>query len=133
MVGEKIRALRKQKGLSQEAVAEHLHISQSTYARIEKGENSSWAAHLEQLCDFFEVSPEELMKTESLVVNQKHQVGNSYNAHVISHELSEKLITQYEQRMAEKDVLIAELRGRIAENNVLIRELRERLKKQEGK
>jgi len=36
-VGKKIRILRKQKGLSQEQVAEHLHISQSAYARMESG------------------------------------------------------------------------------------------------
>ena len=119
MVGEKIKALRKQKGVSQEAVAEYLHISQSAYARIEKGESSSWATHLEQLCDFFEVSPEELLKTESLIMNENHQGGNFYNASVIHHELSEKLIAQYEARIAEKDALIAELR--------------ERLKKREGK
>ena len=37
IVGSKIKALRKEKGLSQEQVADYLHISQSTYARIENG------------------------------------------------------------------------------------------------
>jgi len=37
VVGAKIKYLRKEKGLSQEQVAEYLHVSQSTYARIENG------------------------------------------------------------------------------------------------
>ena len=40
-VAEKIKRLRKSKGLSQDAVAEKLHISQSAYARIENGERNS--------------------------------------------------------------------------------------------
>ena len=113
MVGEKIKALRKQKGVSQEAVAEYLHISQSAYARIEKGESNSWATHLEQLCDFFEVSPEELLKTDTVVINQNQQGGEFNNAHIMYHELSQKLIAQYEERIAENDVLIRELRERV--------------------
>lgn len=39
-VAEKIKKFRKSKGLSQEIVAEKLHISQSAYARIESGESN---------------------------------------------------------------------------------------------
>ena len=63
-VAEKIKRLRKSKGLSQGAVAEKLHISQSAYARIENGESNSWANHLEKLGEIFEVKPENFLKDD---------------------------------------------------------------------
>ena len=38
IVGEKIKNLRKSKNLSQEEVAEFIHVSQSTYARMENSD-----------------------------------------------------------------------------------------------
>lgn len=46
IVGEKIKNLRKSRNLSQEEVAEFLHVSQSTYARIESGASNSWAGYI---------------------------------------------------------------------------------------
>lgn len=62
IVGKKVFALRKQKGLTQEQVADFIHISQSVYARIENGMGTSWANYIDSLCDFFEIIPEELVK-----------------------------------------------------------------------
>lgn len=66
VVGNKIKALRKQKGLSQEQVADYLHISQSTYARIENGERSSWANYLEPISKLFNIPAEELLKQDNI-------------------------------------------------------------------
>lgn len=41
VIGSKIFELRKSKGWSQEQVAESLQISQSAYARMERGESNS--------------------------------------------------------------------------------------------
>ena len=72
IVGEKIKNLRKSRNLSQEEVAESLHVSQSTYARIESGASNSWAGYILPLCEFFNIQPEELLKTDHIVINNNN-------------------------------------------------------------
>ncbi len=111
-IGNKIKSMRKLKMLSQEQVADYLHISQSTYARIENGDGNSWAIHIKELCDFFEIEPDKLLELDSVIINQNQQGGNSNNAYVIN-QLSEKLILQLEARISEKDLIISELRAKL--------------------
>ncbi len=109
LVGQKLRTLRKDKGLSQEEVADFIHISQSSYARIENGNSNSWSSHINAFCDLFSITPEELLKQDKIIVNQiKHQEGGN-NGYIIN-QLSDKLIEQYEIRIKEKDELITHLK-----------------------
>jgi DNA-binding XRE family transcriptional regulator len=62
-IGKQIKALRKNKGVSQEAVADYLNISQSAYSRIENGDSHSWAFYVEKICIYFQVQPEYLVAT----------------------------------------------------------------------
>ncbi|QOG03550.1 helix-turn-helix domain-containing protein [Flavobacterium sp. MDT1-60] len=64
IVGNNLKMLRKAKNMSQEEVADILKISQSAYARMERGESASWAAHFNRICQAFEIVPEELIKKE---------------------------------------------------------------------
>ena len=115
IVGEKIKNLRKSRNLSQEEVAESLHVSQSTYARIESGASNSWAGYILPLCEFFGIQPEELLKADHIVINNNNtSCENSGNAYVFN-QLSDKLIEQYEKRLAEKDIFIAYLQREIEE------------------
>lgn len=57
IVGEKIKNLRKSKNLSQEEVAEFIHVSQSTYARMENGSSNSWAGYIIPLCNYTAYNP----------------------------------------------------------------------------
>ncbi len=59
MIGDEIKALRKNNGMSQQALADSLGISQSTVAMWESGRNSPGFATLEQLSRLFgsELSP----------------------------------------------------------------------------
>lgn len=111
-IGKKLQELRKQKGLSQEQVAENLSISQPVYARIEGGIGTSWAIYLNTICDFFEIEPEKLVeKTNSLIQENKDQQGGiavNQNTGII--QLSEKLIEQYEERIKELKETIKELK-----------------------
>jgi transcriptional regulator with XRE-family HTH domain len=107
-IGNKLKQLRKQKGLSQEQLSELLHMSQSTYARIENGESNSWSLHLDKITEFFEIKPEELFDEENVVINLNQQGGQFNNAIVIN-LLSEKLIEQYENRIKEQSEIIAKL------------------------
>jgi transcriptional regulator with XRE-family HTH domain len=105
IVAQRIRKLRIDKGISQEQVAKGLCISQPAYARLESGESNTWANHLNKLCELFEIMPEDLVKQDQVVINKEQKGGSSNNAYVIN-QLSEKLIEQYEKRLAEKDEVI---------------------------
>lgn len=96
-IGQKLKQLRKQKGLSQEQVAEFLHISQSAYARIENGESHSWAYHIKKICEIFNITPEELVREEKSVhQTQMDDDDKMASMYPIQH-LADKLIEQYEQ------------------------------------
>ncbi len=114
IVGEKIKNLRKSKNLSQEEVAEFIHVSQSTYARIESGASNSWAGYILPLCELFGIQPEELLKTDHIVINNNN-TSCQYSGGYVVNQLSDKLIEQYEKRLAEKDTLIAYLQKELEE------------------
>ncbi|PKO99387.1 MAG: XRE family transcriptional regulator [Bacteroidetes bacterium HGW-Bacteroidetes-2] len=99
--------------MTQEQVAEHLHISQSAYARMEAGKNTTWANHLETLSQLFQIQPEDLIKTEHTIIGTigtNHGVGY---AEVVN-QLSEKLIEQYEKRIIEKDEHISIIKEQLS-------------------
>jgi DNA-binding XRE family transcriptional regulator len=79
-IGKQIKALRKNKGVSQEEVAEYLNISQSAYSRIENGNSHSWACYVEKICSYFEIKPNHLMDLIPLEKNREINGGgvNSY-------------------------------------------------------
>lgn len=85
-MAEKIRFLRKSKNFSQEEIAEKLYISQSAYARMEKGESNSWANHIVKLSEIYEIMPEELF-----IYHPNNKISDN--------NLSKKLIEQYEARI----------------------------------
>lgn len=64
IVGNKLKKMRQAKEMSQEEVANGLCMSQSAYARIERGESCSWASYINRICEFFQLTPEELVKDE---------------------------------------------------------------------
>ena len=114
IVGEKIKNLRKSRNLSQEEVAEFIHVSQSTYARIESGASNSWAGYILPLCELFGIQPEELLKTDHIVINNNN-TSCQYSGGYVVNQLSDKLIAQYEKRLVEKDTLIAYLQKELEE------------------
>ena len=109
VIGNKLKQLRKNKGMSQEQVADYLHVSQSAYARMENGESHSWASHITEICQVFEISAEELVKNEGVVIgNIGTNNGGGYIQ--IVNQLSEKLMEQYEERIKELKDIIEDLR-----------------------
>lgn len=70
MLGENIRALRKARGLSQQELAERLHVVRQTVSKWEQGLSVPDADMLVRLAECLEVSVEELLgapKPESTV------------------------------------------------------------------
>ncbi|MBP4138087.1 helix-turn-helix transcriptional regulator [Flavobacterium geliluteum] len=102
IIGNRLKFLRRNKGMSQEQVADYLHVSQSAYARMESGESHSWAIHFKEICRLFAVSPEELVKVERVLKEE------NLNPDLIS----VKLIEQYEQRIIELKETIENLKDK---------------------
>ncbi|MBF7091216.1 helix-turn-helix transcriptional regulator [Flavobacterium sp. ALJ2] len=108
-VGNKLKELRKSKNMSQEQVADYLHLSQSAYARIERGESSSWASHANKICEFFEITPEELVTND---MRQDKETTNDLNETLIINQLSDKVVEQYEARIKELKKVIKILKSK---------------------
>ncbi len=113
--------MRKEKNLSQEQVADYLHTSQSTYARMESGKSNSWAIYLVAISELFEIQPEDLICQNLTKTNHTKKNENAIQVH----QLSEKLITQFEKRIADKEAMIQLLQ----KTNSRLLELVERLKR----
>lgn len=118
-IANKLKRLRKQHGFSQEQVADHLHITQSTYGRMENGETNSWVSYIESICKLYNIELKDLLQPYNVVINNiKDTKGAIFNNGTINF-LSEKLVELYENRLKEKDALINELKNRIKEDTNL--------------
>lgn len=106
-VGNKLKQLRKSKEMSQEQVADYLHLSQSAYARIERGESNSWASYANKICEFFKITPEELVTND---IRQDKETTNDLNETLIINQLSDKVVEQYEVRIKELKKTIKDLK-----------------------
>jgi transcriptional regulator with XRE-family HTH domain len=103
VVGNKLKILRKNKNMSQEEVADCLHISQSAYARMESGESHSWANHILTICKIYGITPEDLLKVD-LSSKGVSSINNE-------NQISGQIIEQYEERIKELKKVIKELKN----------------------
>ncbi len=117
LVGRKLRNFREKKGISQEEMADRLHISRSAYGRIENGETNSWSNHIPIICKEFGIEPEDLLKgidslnqtntdSSSAVQNYTNQ-----DTHITINHLSEKVVELYEKRIQELEQNLEEKRN----------------------
>ncbi|MDO5356004.1 MAG: helix-turn-helix transcriptional regulator [Conchiformibius sp.] len=66
---EKIRSIREQNQLSQEQMAEKMNMSQSGYAKIERGETRLHLDKLEQIAQIFNIDVLELVSDQDRAVS----------------------------------------------------------------
>lgn len=71
---EKLRALREDNDLTQQAVAQYLGTSQTMYARYERGASELPLRHLSALCQFYNVSADDLL---GLRIDKTRPVGQA--------------------------------------------------------
>jgi transcriptional regulator with XRE-family HTH domain len=113
MVGQRIKALRVKKGVSQEYLAETLGLTQSTLARIEQGKAKLAASLLPDVCKTLEVELEDIFTSEKVCIE-----NNTFNDSSMLNGYVGKLIVDqkelYEKLLAEKDRVIALLEERLA-------------------
>ncbi|WP_143885296.1 helix-turn-helix domain-containing protein [Chryseobacterium binzhouense] len=98
-IGKRIRTFRENKGFSQEELAEKLHISRSTYQRIENGETNSWINHIENICHSLEVNLDDILKPEEgyTQINKENSTNENSSNNMIQNQtnnynISEKML-----------------------------------------
>lgn len=60
-LGKRLKAMRKEAGMTQDAFADHLGMSKSAYVGYEHGWHAMNAWQLRQLCEAMDVSADELL------------------------------------------------------------------------
>lgn len=125
---EKIRTLRELKQLSQEELAEKIHMSREGYAKIERGERGLDIQRLSQIADALDVSMSDLLsitdKSELYLVDDSVQVFISKGiSHSNYHFYGDKDLK------AENEKLKLQLEHKTLENQ-LLQDLVDSLKKQ---
>ncbi len=106
IVGNNLKVLRKAKNMSQEQVADHLNISQSAYARMERGESTSWAIHFNKICQVFEISSEELVKKELGIATYENLMNTERQTEIAMLSVYRKIIKKYELEIEDLKTII---------------------------
>ena len=114
-VGEKLKELRKSRGIPLEDILQQLNVSKSTYDRIERGETTSWISKIKPICNLYQIEPEELLLPEEkyVLINSKQKGGSTTLNGDIINNLSEKVIDLYERMLLERDKKIDDLEKRL--------------------
>lgn len=98
----KLYDLRKQKGFSQEELANRLNVSRQTVSKWEVGDSTPDMEKLVAISDLFEISLDELVLDKAAVSSEE----TSSKSEVLS-ELKEKLLTDENKKRAKKGFKIA--------------------------
>ena len=107
-INEKVKFFREKKGYSQESLAYRLGIEQSQYSRRENGQVKFSADEVLEISKMLDIEISELFSDQTVVFNSSNQSGGSFGQYI---NIPEVLITQYEQRLKEKDEMISLLKN----------------------
>ena len=100
----KLYELRKQKGFSQEELANRLNVSRQTISKWEVGESTPDLEKLVAISDLFEVSLDELVKgEESKIAEPSERIVKSE----LYSDIKEHVLTQDNKKRATKGLKIA--------------------------
>jgi hypothetical protein len=78
---------------------------------MESGESHSWASHIDKICEVFDITPEELVRSEKVIIGNIGTNNGVGYAEVVN-QLSEKLIELYEERIKELKQIIVDLNSK---------------------
>lgn len=110
---ENIKIIRKNKGISHEAMALNLGISQAAYTKLEKSETKLTVDRLFKIAEVLEVRMEDLLNLESKSFRQ--EIYNNESVTAISQQQIENLYQEnkevYEKLLKSKDEQIALLKS----------------------
>ena len=91
MMGEQLKKLRKEKGLTQKQVAEYLHVSKSSVGMWEHGDRDPDTSVLSELADFFGVTVDYLLGRESTISTQQALIKETIEQIENLNQLKERL------------------------------------------
>jgi len=97
----KLYQLRKQKGLSQEELANRLNVSRQTVSKWEVGDSTPDMEKLVAISDLFEISLDELVTDKAPV-----RIGENTTKSEIINELKEKVLTDANKQKAKRGLKI---------------------------
>ena len=102
---ENIKTIRRRKGISHEAMAVNLGISQTAYTKIEREETKLTVDRLQRIADILDVKLGDLLEAETQSFHQ--EIHNNESVTAISHQKVETLYQEsrevYERLIATKD------------------------------
>ncbi|MBS9779745.1 MAG: helix-turn-helix transcriptional regulator [Moraxellaceae bacterium] len=119
-VNEKLKQLREENHWSQEEIAEKIHITPSSYAKIERGETRLTLHRLEQFAEVFNVDISKLIQNDGTPCYQINEHTNS-NVHIYNHSTATMLshadyqnqIEKLQLMLQHKDEIIDSLKDKI--------------------
>jgi len=106
IIGENLKVLRKSKNLSQDQLADYLLISRSAYARMERGESTSWSIHFNKICQVFEITPEELVRKGLGDSVYESLMNTERQTQIAMLGVYRKIIRQYELQIEDLKTII---------------------------
>jgi len=118
---KRVVSLRKNRGISHEAMATNLDLSQAAYSKIEKGETKLSIERLYKIAEILDSTVEELMGFQN---KYSQEIKDNEHFTVIAHqevenlfqenkEISDKLIKHLENLVQTKDQIIKELESKL--------------------
>lgn len=93
-IGERLLRLRKQKGLSQEEIANIIGVSRQTISKWETGETNPDFDKIIPLCDLYNITTDELIRGESKIIFENDIKKNDFNDR-FEDKNKEKEVTNY--------------------------------------
>lgn len=126
-IGKRIRKYREEGGFSQEELAEKLHVSRSTYQRIENGETNSWINHIEKICASLDVELDDIFKPEEgyTQINRENAANENSSNNMIQNQTnhyhnSDKIVDSLYDHIA----LLKEENERLKEENSILKSMK---------
>lgn len=121
-IADKIKSLREANELSQEKMAELMHMSKNSYGKLERGEVEMTIRKLQKIADIFNVDISELINEKGIV----YYIGDNSN---FNHQQNQ--FTPFNSKNDIQEIIQAknEIIERLKAENELLKELLEIYKK----
>jgi transcriptional regulator with XRE-family HTH domain len=98
-IGRKVRALRNEKGFSQEYVAFNLNISPKTYSNMENNKSNISINTLEKLAKLYDKNILDILLDDKVLMQHKTLSDTSSMQGIVNCTNSEELVTQLKERI----------------------------------
>lgn len=122
---KRISTIRKKRGISHEAMAANMNLSQAAYSKIEKGETKLALERLYQIAKVLDTNVQELLGFEENFKQEIHEIKENENFTVVGHQKVENL---YHENKEATEKLINSLNEQIDHLKGEVLFLREQIK-----